>query len=143
MSRGFVKEADYIEPAPDRTTPAAITASAMASLERRLATTAAPQLRAELERRIATSFVPEPLRDPCIVAFGATVRVSDETAEERTFTIVGEDDIDVAGGSIGATSPLARALLGARAGDVVTWHRPAGDRTLRVSAVSYEIPLTQ
>jgi transcription elongation factor GreA len=54
------------------------------------------------------------------------------------FTIVGDDEADVKAGKIGITSPLAAALLGKRAGGRAVWHRPVGDRQLRIRTVSYD-----
>jgi transcription elongation GreA/GreB family factor len=70
------------------------------------------------------------------VAFGAAGPVQAGGAE-RPVTIVGEDEADRASGRISYVSPLARALLGAHAGDEVLWRRPAGDRRLRVTGISY------
>ena len=74
------------------------------------------------------------------VAFGATVRVCDSDDRERIFTIVGEDEADVAAGRVSWVSPLARALLGAEAFDRVVWKRPSGDCELEIVAIAYESP---
>jgi len=71
------------------------------------------------------------------VHFGATVKISDEDGKQRDFSIVGDDEADVAEGRISWASPLARALLGARAGDSVTWRRPAGDAEVEIIAIHY------
>jgi transcription elongation GreA/GreB family factor len=55
----------------------------------------------------------------------------------REFAIVGEDEADAAGGKVSWVSPLAKAMLGARAGDVVTWQRPAGNVELEITAIRY------
>jgi transcription elongation GreA/GreB family factor len=72
------------------------------------------------------------------VGFGARVVVEGVGPEPKTFTIAGEDQTDVSAGRIGLDSPLAQALIGARAGAKVTWHRPAGDRRLKVVSVKYD-----
>jgi transcription elongation GreA/GreB family factor len=69
------------------------------------------------------------------VHFGATVEVLDQEGGAHLFTIVGEDEADVAGGKISWVSPLATALLNARIGDVVTWRRPAGDKELEILSI--------
>ena len=74
---------------------------------------------------------------PQEVAFGATVRVADPQDEEREFTIVGEDELDAEHGRVSWVSPLAKALLGARVGDVILWRRPAGDVELEILAIRY------
>ena len=83
---------------------------------------------------------PEPPADRRLVGFGAHVVVEGVGPEPKTFTIAGEDETDVAAGKIGLDSPLAQALIGARAGAKVTWHRPAGDRRLKVVSVKYDGP---
>jgi transcription elongation factor GreB len=69
------------------------------------------------------------------VHFGATVEVEDSEGQRLTFSLVGEDEADAAQGRISWVSPLAKALLNARVGDVVTWKRPAGDKELEVIAI--------
>jgi len=71
------------------------------------------------------------------IRFGATVTVRDEDDRQLRFTIVGEDEADVASGRISWVSPLARALLGRRIGDTVSWPRPAGDVELEIEDFSY------
>ena len=78
--------------------------------------------------------------DHRMVGYGATVVVEGVADDPRTFRIADEDQTDLAAGQLGIDSPLAQALLGARAGAKVVWHRPAGDRTLRVVSVSYDGP---
>ena len=56
---------------------------------------------------------------------------------ERTFTIVGEDEADLAALKVSYVSPLADALIGSRVGDRVVWRRPAGDLELTVKQISY------
>ena len=72
------------------------------------------------------------------VYFGATVTVGDESGATRTVSIVGIDEIDTARGYISWISPMARALLKSREGDVVTLHTPAGAEELEVLRVHYE-----
>jgi transcription elongation GreA/GreB family factor len=70
------------------------------------------------------------------VAFGATVTVDSDEGEQR-WQIVGEDEADAEHGLVSYVSPLATALLGARVGDEVRWHRPAGDITIEVLRIDY------
>ena len=61
------------------------------------------------------------------VVFGTTVRLMDvESEDAKTYTLVGQEEADVKSGSISVQSPLGRALIGHRVGDVVQVHRPAG-----------------
>jgi transcription elongation factor GreB len=72
------------------------------------------------------------------VFFGATVTVCGARGEPRTVAIVGVDEIDTARGYISWVSPMARALLKAREGDVVTLRTPGGTEELDVVEVRYE-----
>jgi transcription elongation factor GreB len=72
------------------------------------------------------------------VFFGATVRYSTATGEERTATIVGVDELDLKRGHISWLSPLARAMLKSRPGDTVVLRAPGGDEDIRVIEVRYE-----
>jgi transcription elongation GreA/GreB family factor len=89
-------------------------------------------------RRLYGDVMPLPPDDHGVVGFGATVVVDGAGPAPRTFTIVAPDQSDVASGHLGFDSPLAQALLGSRAGDRVTWHRPVGDATLRIVSVAYD-----
>ncbi len=73
------------------------------------------------------------------VVFGATVELLDEeTGEEVTYQIVGEDEADIGQGLVSVNSPIARALIGREEGDVVTVKAPAGERRYEIVAVRYE-----
>jgi transcription elongation factor GreB len=76
-------------------------------------------------------------RDTDQVFFGAAVTVRSGRGGERTLTIVGADEVDPARGRVSWISPMARALLRARAGDVVTLSTPAGPEELELLDVSY------
>jgi transcription elongation factor GreB len=71
------------------------------------------------------------------VFFGATVEVEDESGARSTYVIVGEDETDSAAGRISWRSPVGRALLGKRAGEVVLVRRPAGEVEIEILAVRY------
>jgi len=72
------------------------------------------------------------------VVFGATVDMEDEdTGEELTYQIVGEDEADIKQGLISVSSPIARALIGKEEGDVATVVAPGGERNLEIVAVRY------
>ena len=67
------------------------------------------------------------------VRFGHTVDLIDaESDEEVSYTILGEEEADVATGSISITSPVARALLGKGEGDSVTVRIPKGTREFEI-----------
>lgn len=87
-----------------------------------------------LESAIVVDVASEPKDE---VHFGATVEAEDEDGNITRITIVGEDEADVKNDKISWLSPLAKALLGSRVGDTVTWNRPAGATTLEVLAIGY------
>jgi len=73
-----------------------------------------------------------------LVKFGATVTLADEeTDEEQTFMIVGEDEADIKQGRLSVTSPLARALIGKSKGDSVEVSTPRGAKSYEVVTVAY------
>lgn len=71
------------------------------------------------------------------VFFGAKVRYEDEAGEGGEITILGVDEADSAKGEVSWVAPIARALLGARVGDVVFVERPSGRAELEIRAVAY------
>ena len=74
------------------------------------------------------------------VFFGATVTYVDEAHVERTVTILGIDEADSLKAQVTWVSPIARALLKARAGDVVKLVTPAGVQEVEVLDVRYPAP---
>ena len=70
------------------------------------------------------------------VKFGATVTISDD-GEEKTYTIVGDDEADLKLGRISISSPVARALIGRSAGDEVVVQSPKGRREIEVIDVRW------
>jgi transcription elongation factor GreB len=77
-------------------------------------------------------------RDPHRVYFGATVTVEGEDGTERTISIVGIDELDPARGRVSWISPIAKALMKAEVGDVVTLRTPKGAEQLEVVGIRYE-----
>ncbi len=71
------------------------------------------------------------------VKFGATVTISDEEGEEKTYTIVGDDEADLKLGRISISSPVARALIGRQVGDEVVVQSPKGRREVEVIDVKW------
>lgn len=74
---------------------------------------------------------------PGEVAFGAAVSVEDEDGETKTYRIVGEDEADPDQGKVSWVSPLAKAMLNARVGDLVIWERPTGELELEIISITY------
>ncbi|MDM0020665.1 transcription elongation factor GreB [Variovorax saccharolyticus] len=74
------------------------------------------------------------------VFFGATVRYADEEGEEREVTILGIDEANSAQAQVSWISPIARALLKSREGDVVKLATPGGMHEVEVLQVRYPAP---
>jgi transcription elongation GreA/GreB family factor len=142
MSRAFVKEADgteTFEDLPDRpvsahpniVTPEGLAqiddtlmqlnhehAEAQAAQDRGAIARLARELRYWSARRSTAQVAPAP-DDPAAVQFGATVTIARDDGRRQTWRIVGEDEADPAHGTLSYVSPVAQALLGKSAGDVV------------------------
>jgi transcription elongation factor GreB len=92
-----------------------------------------------LSKRLERSEVVDPAKRPRTdqVFFGATVTCANEKGEERTIKIVGVDEVDLTLGHVSWISPIARALLRAREGDVVRMRTPAGEEEIEIVKVDY------
>ncbi len=92
-----------------------------------------------LSRRIKAAKVVDPAMQSgqSLVLFGATVTIADEHDNQRTLTLVGDDETDAGAGRIGWNSPIARALRGASVGDLRRVTLPAGEIEYEVIALSY------
>jgi transcription elongation GreA/GreB family factor len=138
MSRAFVKEDDAGTPLPDRplsphrnlVTRRGLQliegeiarhqqdlARARADADREAAGRASRELRYWSARR-ASAEVAEPEPDAATVVFGTAVTLLRDDDTELVLRIVGEDEADPAAGRIAWTTPVARAILGSRPGDV-------------------------
>lgn len=91
-------------------------------------------VKAQLERAVVVDPAQQPGDE---VHFGATVKLVDEDGKELRYTLVGDDEADVAAGKISWASPLAKAMIGARAGDTVKWRRPAGEADVEILEIRY------
>jgi transcription elongation factor GreB len=74
------------------------------------------------------------------VFFGATVEYADPAGEERSVTILGIDEAQSQQAQVSWISPIARALLKAREGDVVKLVTPRGAQEIEVLSVRYPAP---
>ncbi|MBI1233820.1 MULTISPECIES: transcription elongation factor GreA [Hyphobacterium] len=94
---------------------------------------------AELEDKIARAQVIDVSKlDGDTVKFGATVSVVDEdTEEEASYKIVGEDEADVRSGKISITSPIARAMINKEVGDVIEVNAPGGLKSYEILKVEW------
>ena len=72
------------------------------------------------------------------VVFGATVDVADEeTGDELSYQIVGDDEADIKNNMISISSPIARALIGKEEGDVAEVQTPGGMSSLEIVEIKY------
>ncbi|WP_291844962.1 transcription elongation factor GreA [Maricaulis sp.] len=72
------------------------------------------------------------------VKFGATVTVLDEDTEQQaTYQIVGEDEADVKSGKISISSPIARSMINKEVGDVAEVNAPGGLKSYEIMSVSW------
>lgn len=116
-----------------------MTPDGLRALQTKLKAAKDDETRRSLQDEIDAAVVVEPPNDRSVVAFGAAVTVQpNDQKDERVFTIVGDHEMDVAGGKVTDASPLGQALLGAHVGDDVLWRRPVGDVKLRVKAIRYD-----
>ena len=94
----------------------------------------------ELEGKLSAAQIIDPssLDAGGRVVFGATVELEDEdTGDQVTYQIVGEDEADIKLGLININSPIARSLIGKEEGDVAEFQAPGGLRRYEVVTVSY------
>jgi len=92
----------------------------------------------ELEAIVGRAEVIDASRLSGAVKFGATVVLVDEdTDEEKTYQIVGEQEASIENGLLNLKSPLARALIGKEPGESVEVRTPGGVRSYEIRAVSF------
>jgi transcription elongation factor GreA len=72
------------------------------------------------------------------VVFGATINLEDQDDGVKViYQIVGDAEADIRSGLISVSSPIARALVGKSAGDIVDVIAPNGTRSYEIVAVKY------
>lgn len=93
----------------------------------------------QLSKKMKFAHVLDPAnqQDRSRVFFGATVTIADVDDVHRSITLVGDDEADAGEGRIGWNSPLARALRGAKVGDVKTVTLPGGAKEWEVMEIGY------
>ena len=92
-----------------------------------------------LTKRLENTIVvnPETRENTDQIFFSATVTIERENGLEQTIKIVGEDEIDASKNKISWKSPLARALIKAREGDLVWLNTPNGREQIEILSVQY------
>jgi transcription elongation factor GreB len=145
VSKAFTKDDRPDEPVVVRHRPSLpdgvpnyFTGRGLAALRDELAAAEPGARRSELEQRIASAVVAPPPTDREEIRFGAQVRLRAEDGQVREVRIVGVDEADPAQGLVAFVAPLARALLGRRAGDRMLVRTPGGAEELEVLSLDYE-----
>jgi len=90
----------------------------------------------QLQEIIGSLIIAEPPAEKETVRFGATVTVQRGT-EKEGYKLVGVDETDLDRNEISWLSPLAKVLLGKRAGDRVRFRAPDGWEDILILSVSY------
>jgi len=94
----------------------------------------------EIEAKLSTAEIIDPtsMASSGKVVFGATVDLEDQDGGKSiSYQIVGEDEADIKSARISITSPIARALVGKSAGDVVDVAAPGGTHSYEIVKVRY------
>lgn len=95
---------------------------------------------ADLEGKLGAAQIIDPvlLDADGRVVFASTVHLEDlESGEKVVYQIVGVDEADLKQNKVSITSPIARALIGKYAGDVVEVQAPSGIREYEILDVRY------
>jgi len=95
----------------------------------------------EVESKLANAHIIDPgaLDADGRCVFGATVELEDhDSGETVAYQVVGEDEADIREGKISISAPIARALIGKYAGDVVEVAVPGGKRVFEILNVAYQ-----
>lgn len=92
-----------------------------------------------LTSRIDDAVIVDPIQTKSDkVQFGATVTVSDEDGNEKTYTIVGVDEVDTSKGHLSWKSPIGSALLSKEEGDEAMIRTPQGETVVEILKISYQ-----
>lgn len=92
----------------------------------------------ELEGVIGLADVIDTSKMSGTIKFGAHIKLVDEdTDEEKSYQIVGEQEADIEAGKLNIKSPLARALIGKDEGDSVEVRTPGGEKSYEIISVEY------
>ena len=159
MSRAFVKEEDSDAPVQLADRPISTLSNYMTQAGHEQMTTKLHTLQQELDRvnadegiqarnrqaelqrdiryfnaRLESAEVVKPIFDGKTV-FGCTVSFTDDNAAEYRFQIVGEDEADAKNNKISWASPLAKALLGAREGDIRSWNKASESVDIEITKI--------
>ena len=94
----------------------------------------------DIESKLADAQIIDVKKIPATgkVVFGATVTIADEdSGDETTYQIVGEDEADLKLGKISVLSPISRALIGKDTGEVASVNSPSGVKDYEIIKVEH------
>ena len=94
----------------------------------------------DIESKLADAQIIDVTKIPATgkVVFGSTVTIADEdSGDETTYQIVGEDEADLKLGKISVLSPISRALIGKDTGDVTSVNSPSGVKGYEIIKVEH------
>ena len=94
----------------------------------------------DIESKLADAQIIDVTKIPATgkVVFGATVTIADEdSGDETTYQIVGEDEADLKLGKISVLSPISRALIGKDTGEVASVNSPSGVKDYEIIKVEH------
>ena len=91
-----------------------------------------------IQTAVPVDFLAEGREEGAKVYFGATVWFTREAEKPERIVILGKDEIDSGRGHVSWVSPIARVLLGKKAGDEVIFQAPSGKVKVRITKVTYE-----
>ena len=95
---------------------------------------------ANLESKLTLAQIIDPSKlSGTTVKFGSTVTiVNEDTDEESTYQIVGEDEADISKGRVSNKSPLSRGMMGKEVGDVFEIQAPGGSKAYEILEIEYK-----
>jgi transcription elongation factor GreB len=93
----------------------------------------------QLQQSLQSAVIAPPPTPPWEqVRFGATVTVRHADGKQTRYRIVGVDETDLNRDWVSWLSPIARALLNARRGQLIRFKFPAGEEQLEIVDIAYE-----
>jgi len=94
---------------------------------------------AQLEESLQSAEIaPAPAGPADVIRFGATVTVRESDGTETSYRIVGADETDTDRNWVSWISPIARALLNGKRGQLIRFKFPSGEETLEIVEIRYE-----
>lgn len=89
----------------------------------------------EIENKIKNAQIIEKDTTADVVVIGSSVDIVDD-GEKMTYQIVGSEEADPLSGRISVDSPIGRALMGKKSGDMVEVETPAGVSKLKIQKIA-------